>query len=531
MKFTKKIAIFLAAVTAVGSLAACGPKEPVGEDGKMTIRWMGFPIDGTGKPDSDIEKYIEEKFDVELEPIFITYGEYTTKKSMMLAGDDIPDVIYEMDPKHVQQDADQGYIANVPYEFIKEHAPDIYNVLNENEPRVWSYSRVGEDNYGIPNLSYTGNNVKIGIWREDWLNNVGITKVPETIDEMGEALYKFTHEDPDGNGKKDTYGMSGSTAWNTMFIDIFGAYGAAPFNWVKTDDGKYVYGGLQQETVDALATLRDWYSKGVIHPDFVTTAACKEDYANGKYGYMNTLGGYSDPTDNTTVQNLTVSLNPEAKVVNAPPVKGPDGKSGGFIWGAAAQILAFGQHLENDEAKLAKILEILKTMVGDEEVMKRVRIGEEGVHYKLSDGSAEIADGIDFLAPYDDAAYRRESGLVYDFAAPSFFMPVTQTYDTYKKYSYKKQLDAYNEVAAGVKGTADAFLKADVLPSASEYHQNLKNAQIKLMTEVITGEKELDAYLGEFTATWEQYGGKILEEETVEVADAIEDILAEVGVK
>ncbi len=534
MKNLKKTALLLACVCTIGAFSGCGARESADNGEKMTIRWMGFPIDGTGKPDSEIEKYIEEKFNVELEPIFITYGEYLDKKAMMLAGDDIPDVIYEFDPKHVKQDADQGFIAKLPYDMIKENAPAIFDVINKNEPRVWSYSRVDDENFGIPNLSYSGDNVTIGMWRKDWLDNVGITKTPETIDEMGEALYKFTHNDPDGNGKNDTYGMSGSTAWNSMYVTVFGAYGAMPFNWVKTDDGKYAYGGLQPEVTETLKTLSKWYSEGIIHPDFITDSLAgteKEKFANGKIGFINGMGGYYEKTNATALQNLTMELNPGAVIEDAPPVKGPEGKSGGFIWGKAAHIVAFGVHLEEDEAKMKKILEILDAMVSDEEVTKRVRLGEENVAYKLSDGAQTIADGIDYIAPYDDATYRRESGMVNDFGAPSFFMPVTPTYEAYTKYTNKESLEVYNKVAKDTKGTTDAFLKPDVLPSAAEYFETLRTAQIKLMTDIITGKKSADDYQAEFSKLWEQYGGTVLEGETETLAKSIEQMLGEVGAK
>lgn len=530
----KKLAIFMACIIAVSSVAGCAGKKEKSENGKMTIRWMGFPIDGTGKPDGEIEKYLEKKFDVEIEPIFITYGEYLDKKSMMLAGDDIPDLIYEFDPKNVKQDSDQGFIAKVPYKVIKENAPDIYKTINENEPRAWSYSRVDDENYGIPNLAYQNNNVVIGMWRKDWLDNVGINKIPETIDEMGDALHKFTYNDPDGNGVNDTYGMSGSIAWNTMFVSVFGAYGAMPFDWVKTDDGKYVYGGLQSQTVDALRKITEWYKDGVIHPDFSTdslSGTAKDKFVNGKIGYLHGMGGYYDKSDTTAAQNLVKSLNPNAEVSDAHPPKGPDGKSGGFVWGNAAHIVAFGRHLEKDDVKLKKILEILNTMVSDDDVMLHTRIGEEGVTYKLSDGSETIADGIDFLPPYDDATYRKESGYVQDFGSASFFMPVTPTYESYLKYTPKAMIEAYKAAAGDSVGTTDAFLKPDVLPSSSEYFETLRNAQIKLMVDIITGVKSVEDYMPTFKKLWQSQGGNKLDEETVPMAKNIDKILSEVGAK
>ena len=243
------------------------------------------------------------------------------------------------------------------------------------------------------------------------------------------------------------------------------------------------------------------------------------------------MGGYYDKSDSTAVQNLVKSLNPNAVVSDAHPPKGPDGKSGGFVWGNAAHIVAFGKHLEKDDAKLKKILEILNTMVSDDDVMLHTRIGEEGVTYKLSDGSETISDGIDFLPPYDDATYRKESGYVQDFGSASFFMPVTPTYESYLKYTPKAMIEAYKEAAGDSVGTTDAFLKPDVLPSSSEYFETLRNAQIKLMVDIITGVKNIDDYMPEFSQLWQSQGGNKLDEETVPMAESIDKILSEVGAK
>ena len=64
-----------------------------------------------------------------------------------------------------------------------------------------------------------------------------------------------------------------------------------------------------------------------------------------------------------------------------------------------------------------------------------------------------------------------------------------------------------------------------------KYFETLRNAQIKLMVEIITGEKSADVYQAEFEKLWNEYGGKTLEGETVQVAENIEKILSELGVQ
>ncbi|MBQ7793648.1 MAG: extracellular solute-binding protein [Clostridia bacterium] len=530
MSIKKIISIILAGVMAA-SLVSCG-EEQSSSDGVMKITWMGFPMDADGKADGYVEKTIEERFNVDIEPVFIRYSEYTDQKTMMFAGGKVPDVIYEMDPSHVQADADQGFLAKLDYSKIKEKAPDIFNVINDNQPLAWLYSRAEDENYGIPNLNYANDNIKIGVWREDWLKNVGIDKIPDTVDEMGEALNKLTYNDPDGNGKNDTYGMSGTLAWNGMFIDIFGAYNSLPFGWIEKD-GKVVYGGLQDETKDALTKLAEWYADGVIHPDFITdstSGTVKEKFVNGQIGYISEMGGYYDKTDVNAFQNLTMSLNPEAVITNAAPVQGPEGHRGSRIWGSACHIGTFGSQLEKDEAKLDKILEILNTMVADEELMLKLRIGEEGTHWKLKDGAADISEGIEFIAPYDDTITRTSEGFVYNFGSPSFFMPVTPTKASYEKYTLKEMTETYKAAAKDSVGMVDAFMKADTLPSSTKYFNDLRTKQIKLMSEVILGDKTADQYMSEFKALWEQYGGLELEADAQNMQNVISDIYASVGI-
>ena len=56
--------------------------------------------------------------------------------------------------------------------------------------------------------------------RKDWLENLGLEE-PKTIDEFYNVLKAFTKDDPDGNGKDDTYGLVASKftgPWDNMQV-------------------------------------------------------------------------------------------------------------------------------------------------------------------------------------------------------------------------------------------------------------------------------------------------------------------------
>lgn len=513
----KRIVAIVMALSLMLALVSCGKKETnVSENGKMTITWLGYPNNQSAEEGTDAELLLEEKFGVEIKPIFYANQNYNDKKTMLLASGDIPDLIYELDPSHVAADADQGFLAKVDYETIAKHAPTVYGILKEEAPQAFMYSYADGDNYGVPNISFFNEGGRVGWWRLDWLKNVGIDKVPETIDEMYDALYKFTKNDPDGNGKNDTYGMSGDIVnWHTMFSEVFGAYGVIPFNWME-QDGKVVYGGFADGVTDAIDTLAKWYSEGLIHPDFKSDNVFgngKERFTSGSVGYINNHGGYMEPGKPWGLGLTTVEINPKAEIACAKYVKGPEGHSGTQCWGLPCHIISFGAHLEDDEAKLIKILEIFEGTINDSEFLHKVKMGDEGVNWEYVDKEAKFKGGFNWLEPYNDSAQRSKYCIDSTFAAPTFFVPTTPSRDEYNAHVGTGQENWNIENDRVANGHADIFSKPDVLPSAAKYFENLRTQQINIMVRAIQGEITSAEYIEQFKALWEKNGGLKLQEE------------------
>ena len=528
----KIIALALAATMCIGILTGCSTKRT--NSGNINeITWMGYPTNSSSQEGTFPEQLLENKFGVDIKPYFLPYGNYNDKKTMMISGGEIPDLIYEMDPMYVSADVSQNVLCEISYETIKKYCPTIYKQITENAPSAWLYSYVDGKNYGIPNLNFLNAKTKIGMWREDWLKNVGIDKVPETIDEMYVALQKFTKEDPDKNGKNDTYGMTGTiTSWNLMFTDIFGAYGVIPFNWVKDKNGNVVYGGFEEGTYQALETLNKWYSEGLIHPDFILDSPSttgKEKFLNGVVGYMNQNGGYFAPDDKSSIPNVAKSINSNAQIALSSPVKGPDGDAGTHTWGLPCHIISFGKQLEDQPEKLHKILEMLEAMVSDEEFMLELKLGEKGKHWDLADPNGTISDGVKFLPPFDDVTQRTNECINDTFNGPTFFMPVAPTYQQYEKYFNKNQVAVYEKYCSDVTAYTDVFMKPDVLPSASKYFEDIKTVQINLMVKAIKGEITISEYKKEFAKSWKKMGGEQLETEAATMFKTLNKILKEVG--
>ncbi len=541
MKDIKRIIAFVSTISVcMTALAGCGGSKLADIDvdagnmeAKLEISWMGLPYNPSAHEGTYPETVLEEKFNVNIKPVFLDNTNYNDKKTMMLAGGDEFDLIYELDPANVKQDAEQGLIMELPYDLIKKYAPTVYQIICEQSPEAWLYSRVDGANYGIPNLNYNNARPRSGVWRVDWLRNVGIGKEPENIDEMHDALYKFANNDPDGNGKNDTYGMSGDiTNWHTMFTDIFGAYGVLPFDWMNVN-GEVVYGGFQDGTYDALQTLQNWYKEGIIDPDFVTDnifSTGKDKFKNGLVGFMNQNGGYWDPADPNSLPNIMKQINPKAEIGNSLPVSGPDGKAGTFCWGSPSHVVAFGANLADQPEKLVRLLTIFEGLVTNEELVTKVKLGEQGKHWDYKDVSTGFGGGIKFLSPYDDSSQQKNECLTSEFASASFFVPVSLKYAQAMKYTETNKKDTLDQYCPLALGLSDVFMKPDTLPSAADYFADLRTKQINLMVQVIQGKKSVDDYKTEFQALWQNGGGTVLEKEAKDMGNSITQIFDEVGV-
>ncbi len=107
--------------------------------------------------------------------------------------------------------------------------------------------------------------------RYDWRKKLNLPE-PKTMADVLKISKAFTKDDPNGDGKNDTYGLAlEKTIIKQGFADVtafFNGYHAYPGIWIKNADGKLVYGSVQPEMRTALAQLQTMYKDGEIDPEF-----------------------------------------------------------------------------------------------------------------------------------------------------------------------------------------------------------------------------------------------------------------------
>lgn len=484
----------------------------------LTISWMGPSFYPSASDGTWIQRFLEKRFNLRLKPIFLDSTSATQRVPLMIAGGDMPDVKYESDPTTVQRLARHGFLVEIPYPIIKKYAPTFMKYMNEFSPQAWLYSSWNGKNYGIPTQWMQGRYPPCPVWRKDWLDRVGIHKIPETLDEVEVALKAFRENDPDGNGKKDTYGTTCdmTRCWWSAFNEVYSAYGVMPYDWQLNKDGKVVWGGIQPEAKAAIVRLHNWYAQEMLDPDFVvdkSDGSVQTKFLTGKIGYRNDYAWDNtlfDPTSENGDRKSFVKLQPKGIMVPGPLPTGPDGKTRGYrVWGGGGNIIVFNAKLAKNPEKVIRVLKMFETMTTDYSVAIPASCGLEGKHWVFNDPKKGFASGMISKPPFDDANQKQKQILSL-YAGGSniggFFCYTTAIPAIVDKYMRPEELAFRLQHCPAELGLLDVLGKPDVVPSAGAYMEDLRQLQTQVYSDIIRGNKPPSAF-DDFAKEWRRRGG------------------------
>ena len=550
MKWKKAGCLFLTAVLGAGLLAGCGNQAETGNAGSTPTDVESKAVE-TGAAEAvetqttekkeaphysyrmvmhnfgpwddkpEMAERWEEEYNADFDLVYVETANAGDSINLMIASGDIPDVIQMVDQNKYYKD---GIIGGWTEEFFREHAPNLSRYIDETDPSAWQIAKFdGELMYSIPCFRKYDTIVTPVVWRTDWLENVGITEIHRTLEEFEEAFYKFTKEDPDGNGKNDTYGLS-----ETGIRTIYGAFGSYRGKWLLGDDGKVVYGDVKPEMKQALEVLHKWYVDGVLDPEFVTGEneggywAITHKFLNNQIGYTNMGNFYHWLPDMSGEENGSAigemaaqwknSVNTGTYAMGYAP-EGPDGHKGTDKADFRKLRTVFSVNLVQDEDRFGRLLEIIDDMnCGSVERSVEVNRGTLGKYSDIVDfmgkkaytaiGEAAEADSLNpFLSAKGASntfAFIEEGGNL-----------------EYQEVAYAQQFAwADEEFKDKNDGYVSVIFKTP--ESKAKYGAELDKILNTGYTSIITGEKPLD-YFDEMVKQWYDNGGEQLTQEANEI--------------
>jgi len=397
----KKVVAILLAVVMVASLAACGK----GEDSSVSTEQENADVSVTegaseeaGEETAEGEAVAEE---VNLygfeEPVtikigisyaaasdFTFYGGETVEDNAWMdlykANNIIPDIMYEADPSQAETKlstaimsgdypdvftstaaeyknyVESGVVADITEAYEKYDSDELKAYMNFDGGMALEGLYVDGKLYGLPKVSDPYAEVHIMWIRKDWLDNLGL-EVPTTMEELKEVAYAFTYNDPDGNGKNDTYGLAldginviNNSVGNTEPIfEAFGAYlGTDGLTYVEDENGKITWGGDNKEGMKgALQLLQSMYAEGTIAKDFVTMDA-ESIFSEAGGGRCGIWFGPNWGGMNTSIDATQNDIN--CHIVAAAVPTGTDAATKAYVASKTSTIYCVSSQCENPEA-------------------------------------------------------------------------------------------------------------------------------------------------------------------------------------
>ena len=456
--------------------------------------------------------------DVENEWTAMT-SEYNTRLNLAIASGDIPDVIMLNNQTQLRTLVEAGMVADITdayEEYASENTKAFMSGDGGNALDICTYDgRL----YALPYMNATVYNVSLLWIRQDWLDNLGL-QAPENMEDVIEIARAFTHDDPDGNGADDTYGLAFSDVLfdgTTSLVGLFNGYHAYPDHWITLDDGSIAYGGVQPEAKEALAALAEMYQEGLIDPDFAVkdTTKVSEEIQGRKFGmfFGRNWSGYNVGTTEDAWQGWTIL--PVPSVDDAETTYGVYNSSIGYY--------VISSECEHPEALVQMMNMYVDIVYGDQTTGNDfiTAYTEEGERV----GQSSLAI-VQTLLPNHQTAYALEQLVSAvesrDAALLEGCLTETDKFEPSVAYLDEKDMTYFGQYYqyAAFKVTVEEVGIDRLMETAfsgttatmDEKWSILDDYMREMYTKIIMGEESIDAF-DTFVAEWNQMGGAEITEE------------------
>lgn len=384
---TKKISAFLL-VSALAFLTACGGNGSTGSTPAASPQPEGAAAAETpappekkeptsismlagvwGQPPVDIEKSsifnkLEELTNTDLKITVVPVSNYDQNLNLVMAANELPELVHAFSSKAptLVKAINQG-----AFHDLSEFDLSQYKNLSEIPELIWNNSKINGKIYGVP--SPVGLNATGFMVRKDWMEKLNLQE-PTTLEELRELLIAFREGDPDGNGKKDTFGMVGRG------LSLLGAFGV---HEAQFEGEMMLLDWMKPGYRDFLAYVRDLYAHEVMPKEYFLMKG-----SDSKDMLMNGIAGAQSAALHNTGE-LTREVqkkNPEGSFMPLSPIQGPAGYTG------KTQLGYYGMWLIPSSVDKAKVPDILAYIdqSASEEINNLMNFGIEGVHYDSLDG-------------------------------------------------------------------------------------------------------------------------------------------------
>ncbi|HIT75268.1 MAG TPA: extracellular solute-binding protein, partial [Candidatus Avipropionibacterium avicola] len=343
MNLTRRTVLASAgALAAFAGVSGCSGSNNDDPDAPITIALGGSANNYIPDPDNVISQEIKKATEVN-----VVAGAMPEDIAASLAAGDSPDV-FRVTRNQLNAFVDQGLVLDLsPYEdqlgtyvdFVGQEAADRGRV----DQKLSAIARYPND---VNGLTY---------WiRQDWLDKLDL-EIPSTVEEFAEVLTAFTQEDPDQNGKGDTFGLTGASPDQT-FRPLWGSFGTPGPGTIYVDDARQVRSGYDDDGItEAISYIAGLHTSKLIDPDSYSVSA-SEARDRGFQGTAGVLAQAWTEVKKTQAVELSKAANPDAEWVQLDLFPQQDGSPSSIPVAADAVFFALPATLAGNDATIEKII-------------------------------------------------------------------------------------------------------------------------------------------------------------------------------
>ncbi|WP_214629385.1 extracellular solute-binding protein [Paenibacillus agaridevorans] len=450
---------------------------------------------------------------------------FQSKLNVSISSNDIPDLL-NVNAIQLKTLVEAGMIEDLTEIYEKYASEDLKEIMGQDNNQAIHSSSFDGKMYAIPALTPAIGTLKMLWIRQDWLDKLKL-QPPQTTEEVLQIARAFTNDDPDGNNKKDTYGLSVNkditSMWNAPGVDgLFQGFGAYPGSWIQDSSGKVVYGSILPEMKPALQMLNQMYKEGLIDKEFGVQDSTKvfESLNAGKTGMF--YGDFASPI----YANKDTILNVDGAVWNAYPLPSVDGTpANAYLGSTASSFFVVKKGYKNPEAavKLANYWVHTQYVDVDRSLGQNAETGVAYYPYAilsfspplihlniyneviqaLKDGDTSTISEDSQIKIESIKAYRENPKDVGGWLTDRIFGAGHSALEVVASY-----LDNHLYV--------NNALNVPTTPTMSEKMSTLNKMEITMMTRIIMGDVGIEEF-DKFVQDWNRQGGEQITKEVNEM--------------
>ena len=562
----KALALAVAAVMSLGTLAGCGssetttesaaPAETTAESAAETTAdaeteaasteaaaaegggmdsWEPFAENVTlqvpvydrgveGVPDVTNNywtQWIQENFgdqdNVTVEFVPITRNDVMTDDALLASAGTLPTMLMEFDYPKLAQWANEGYLSTFDMNEFASVAPTYYNRMVELNQLQYS-TMDGETYFVFAERPYsdTGYSWQVFV-RMDWLEEVGYDHVPTTREEYLDAMQKIMDagicEHPGGGSMLTGLGSDQNDGFRTMPFDekewaVYGDYNIVAMSW---EPNKKLVQYANEE-----------YNLGITNPEYYVTdnETAKANFVNGgQYSF----GGYI--SGNVDFLTAFYENNPDGKLAIQPANYVYAETSAYRADNPFGMMVGFASSATEDQIKAAWMY--LEWM-SQEDVLFTLQWGVEGENYTMGEDGNPVSVG-DY-----DGDYKQGYNNNADYVAPVIASRVLGDPEADIRASFPTDLPQTEELVAQIlefyntraEQAAEGLaivpcMYATVIDAESEYRDTLGSLYTQYRDELtMCAPEEFDALYDQRAQEYLDAGYQAIIDERAEAYDA-----------